>query len=202
MYVYGGEFIVEDLTIESTVGWIGQALELHTAPPRGDSQIVRLLGHQDTLFTREGSVQQSNDCYVGDGVDFIVGAATAPFDDCTIIPKRSSALSPPPPAWKASTTATSSAGPSCACKRATTCLGRAPVRADRLHRQRPGPADLAQGLAQLGQPGCRGHHVLREFRSKGSARSPRSARAVISGDEASGYTAEAILGARQPLKTH
>lgn len=23
VYVYGGEFIVEDLTIESTVGWIG-----------------------------------------------------------------------------------------------------------------------------------------------------------------------------------
>jgi|GEM_PF-518073 len=87
VYVYGDEFIAEDLTIENTAGNVGQALALYAAPPRGGFRNVRLLGNQDTLYTHEGSVLHFKDCYIEGTVDFIFGAATALFDDCTIVSK-------------------------------------------------------------------------------------------------------------------
>jgi len=85
VYVYGDEFIAEDLTIENTAGRVGQALALYAAPARGGFRTVRLLRDQDTLYTHEGSVLHFKACNIEGGVSS---------------PRGSSALSrPPPPCW-------------------------------------------------------------------------------------------------------
>ena len=83
MYVYGDEYIAEDLTLENTAGRVGQALSLYAAPARGGFHDVRLVGHQDTLYTHEGSVLHFTACTIEDGVSspggelgFVTAAST------------------------------------------------------------------------------------------------------------------------------
>ena len=45
---------------------------------------VKILGHQDTLFTNSGR-QYFYKCYIAGHVDFIFGAGKSVFDDCDII---------------------------------------------------------------------------------------------------------------------
>lgn len=87
LFVHGDAFIAEDLTIENTAGPVGQALALSVRAPRAGFRNVRLLGHQDTLYTHTGSVVHFKDCYIEGSVDYIFGGATALFDDCTLFSK-------------------------------------------------------------------------------------------------------------------
>lgn len=99
---------MRNLTIENASGdssTHGQALALYADGDRLVFDNVRLLGHQDTLFTgplppkekelngfigpkqyapRINGRHYYKNCYICGDVDFIFGSATAYFEDCTI----------------------------------------------------------------------------------------------------------------------
>lgn len=87
--IEGDNVTVENLTIENTAGNVGQAVALHV---EGDCCIIRnctLLGNQDTLYAgKAGSRQYYQNCYIEGTVDFIFGAATSIFRNCTIHSKK------------------------------------------------------------------------------------------------------------------
>ncbi|WP_437919473.1 pectinesterase family protein [Sphingobacterium sp. LRF_L2] len=76
---------LENLTIENTSGRVGQAVALHTD---GDRIIIRncnILGNQDTLYlARAGTRNFVENCYISGTTDFIFGASTVYFQNCTI----------------------------------------------------------------------------------------------------------------------
>lgn len=102
------DITMRNLTIENASGdsqTHGQALALYADGDRLFFENVRLLGHQDTLFTgplppkekepngfigpkqfapRINGRQYYKDCYICGDVDFIFGSATAYFENCTI----------------------------------------------------------------------------------------------------------------------
>ena len=99
---------LKNLTIENASGdsaTHGQAIALYADGDRLVFDHIRLLGHQDTLFTgplppkekepngfigpkqfapRINGRQYYKDCYICGDVDFIFGSATAYFEHCTI----------------------------------------------------------------------------------------------------------------------
>lgn len=83
--------VIENLTIENSSGEVGQAVALHV---EGDCCIIRncrILGNQDTLYAAgQQSRQYYANCYIDGTTDFIFGAATAVFDNCTLHSKRDS----------------------------------------------------------------------------------------------------------------
>lgn len=85
------DFIAENLTIENSSGEVGQAVALHVEGDRCEFVNCRFLGHQDTVYTAgEKSCQLFVRCYIEGTTDFIFGAATVLFDDCTIRSKSNS----------------------------------------------------------------------------------------------------------------
>lgn len=85
LQVNGDDFVGKNLTIENTAGEVGQAVALAVDANRAVFRNVRLLGHQDTLYvTGEGNRVLFDDCYIEGTTDFIFGAASAVFNDCTI----------------------------------------------------------------------------------------------------------------------
>jgi pectinesterase len=89
--VAGNAVILENLTIENTSGRVGQAVALHVEGDRVQVKNCRLLGNQDTLYaTGWLSRQYYTGCHIEGTVDFIFGAATAVFDDCTLLSKDNS----------------------------------------------------------------------------------------------------------------
>ncbi|SFE16706.1 pectinesterase [Chitinophaga sp. CF118] len=89
--IEGDDITAENLTFENTAGNVGQAVALHVEGDRCIIRNCRLLGNQDTLYAgRDGCRQYYYKCYIEGTVDFIFGAATAMFQDCTIYSKRNS----------------------------------------------------------------------------------------------------------------
>jgi pectinesterase len=85
LQVNGDDFVAMNLTIENTAGEVGQAVALAVDANRAVFRNVRLLGNQDTLYvTGEGNRMLFDDCYVEGTTDFIFGAASAVFNNCTI----------------------------------------------------------------------------------------------------------------------
>jgi pectinesterase len=83
--VQGNDFRAENLTIENSSGRVGQAVALHMEGDRCIIRNCRLLGNQDTLYTgNDTSRQLYQNCDIEGTTDFIFGAATAVFDNCTI----------------------------------------------------------------------------------------------------------------------
>lgn len=83
--VDGNNMTFRNLTIENTAGRVGQAVALHTEGSNLKFINCRFLGNQDTLFLagRASSLEFDN-CYVEGTTDFIFGAATVWFENCTI----------------------------------------------------------------------------------------------------------------------
>lgn len=85
LLVQGNDCSLENLTIENTAGKVGQAVALHT---EGDRVVVKncsILGSQDTLYLAKGGTRNYfENCYINGTTDFIFGAATAYFYNCTI----------------------------------------------------------------------------------------------------------------------
>jgi len=85
LLVQGNDCSVENLTIENTAGKVGQAVALHT---EGDRVVIKncsILGNQDTLYLAKGGTRNYfENCYINGTTDFIFGAATAYFYNCTI----------------------------------------------------------------------------------------------------------------------
>ncbi len=205
LYVYGDEFIAEDLTIENTAGNVGQALALYAAPPRGGFRNVRLLGNQDTLYTHEGSVLHFKDCYIEGTVDFIFGAATALFDDCTIVSKGKLG-------WVTAASTVEGQRFGYVFRRAllrgegtaTTYLGRPwrPFARTVFLQSNLGPHIVQAGWHNWDKPDAEATTYYGEFGSTGPGASPEervSWSHHLSGDEAAQYTTEAILGQWRPF---
>ncbi len=89
--VKGNEFRAENLTFENSAGTVGQAVALHVEADKVVIKKCRILGNQDTLFpSTDTSRQYYVDCYIEGTTDFIFGAATAVFENCTIHSKKNS----------------------------------------------------------------------------------------------------------------
>jgi pectinesterase len=85
------DFYAENLTFENNAGPVGQAVALHVEGDRCVFRNCRITGNQDTLYTGGlNSRQYYSDCYIEGTTDFIFGAATVLFDNCTINSKSDS----------------------------------------------------------------------------------------------------------------
>lgn len=89
--VMGDDFYAENITFENAAGPVGQAVALHVEGDRCVFKNCRFLGNQDTIYTGgDSSRQYFSHCYIEGTTDFIFGAATAVFEDCTIHSKKNS----------------------------------------------------------------------------------------------------------------
>ncbi len=205
VYVYGDEFIAEDLTIENTAGNVGQALALYAAPPRGGFRNVRLLGNQDTLYTHEGSVLHFKDCYIEGTVDFIFGAATALFDDCTSVSKGKLG-------WVTAASTAEGQRFGYVFRRAllrgegvgTAYLGRPwrPFARTVFLQSNLGPHIVQAGWHNWDKPDAERTTYYGEFGSTGPGASPEERvpwSHHLSGDEAAQYSTDAVLGSWRPF---
>ncbi|WP_269227159.1 pectinesterase family protein [Flavobacterium eburneipallidum] len=85
LLVQGNDCSVENLTIENTAGKVGQAVALHTEGDRLVFKNCSILGNQDTLYLAKGGTRNYfENCYINGTTDFIFGAATVYFYNCTI----------------------------------------------------------------------------------------------------------------------
>lgn len=85
MKVEANDFHARNLTFQNTAGPVGQAVALHVTGDRCVFRNCRILGHQDALYAAgQNSRQYYDSCYIEGTTDFIFGAATALFDNCTI----------------------------------------------------------------------------------------------------------------------
>jgi pectinesterase len=88
-YIYGKDFTAENITFENSSGPVGQAVAVLVAGDRAKFKNCRFLGFQDTLYTYGyESRQYYENCYIEGTVDFIFGASTAVFSNCTIFCKK------------------------------------------------------------------------------------------------------------------
>jgi pectinesterase len=89
--IQGNDITAQNLTFINASGAVGQAVALHVEGDRCIFRNCRLLGYQDTLYAgRESSRQFYDSCYIEGTTDFIFGAATVVFKDCTIHSIRNS----------------------------------------------------------------------------------------------------------------
>lgn len=89
--VEGNNIVFENITFVNSAGNVGQAVALHVEGDRCVFRNCRIIGNQDTLFASgEYSRQYFVKCYIEGTTDFIFGAATAVFEDCTIKSKKNS----------------------------------------------------------------------------------------------------------------
>lgn len=97
LYIGGTNITLRDLTIENDAGRVGQAVAAHLSGDRIAMFNCRLLGNQDTLYlygSGNGNTTENRcyfaDCYIEGTTDFIFGAATGLFENCTICCKDNS----------------------------------------------------------------------------------------------------------------
>lgn len=85
IYIFGPDFVAENITFENAAGPVGQAVACHVAADRACFRRCRFLGFQDTLYTfGENTREYYEDCYIEGTVDFIFGKATAVFYRCEL----------------------------------------------------------------------------------------------------------------------
>lgn len=90
IYIFGPDFVAENITFENAAGPVGQAVACHVAADRVCFRHCRFLGFQDTLYTfGEYTREYYEDCYIEGTVDFIFGKATAVFNRCELHSKNS-----------------------------------------------------------------------------------------------------------------
>lgn len=89
--IAGNNVVVENITFVNSAGRVGQAVALHVEGDRCVFRNCRLMGNQDTLLSSgENSRQYFVDCSIEGTTDFVFGAATAVFENCTIVSKTNS----------------------------------------------------------------------------------------------------------------
>jgi pectinesterase len=95
-YIYGEGFSAKNITFQNSSGPVGQAVAVWAGGDKSIFTNCRFLGFQDTLYTYGGSNRQYyKDCYIEGTVDFIFGAATAWFENCTIFCKKEGFITAP-----------------------------------------------------------------------------------------------------------
>ncbi|MFV0605969.1 MAG: pectinesterase family protein [Niabella sp.] len=86
-FVYGDGFVAKNITFENSSGPVGQAVAIRVSADRVKFLNCKFLGAQDTLYAHGNGLesrQYYNNCYIEGTTDFIFGAATAVFENCTI----------------------------------------------------------------------------------------------------------------------
>ncbi len=90
-FVYGDGFSAENITFENSAGPVGQAVAVRVSADRISFKNCRFLGFQDTLYVHGAgakSRQYYKNCYIEGTTDFIFGAATVLFENCSIYCKK------------------------------------------------------------------------------------------------------------------
>jgi pectinesterase len=86
--VLANSFTAENITFENTAGTVGQGPAMWVYGDKATFKNCRFLGFHDTLYTYgHGSRQLYKGCYIEGTNDFILGSATAWFEDCTLFCK-------------------------------------------------------------------------------------------------------------------
>lgn len=97
IFIYSDNFSAKNISFENKSGRVGQAVAVLTSGDRITFENCRFLGNQDTLYLK--GVQDSPDksrpsrnyfknCYIEGTTDYIFGAGTAVFENCTIYSKE------------------------------------------------------------------------------------------------------------------
>lgn len=94
VFLYASDFLAENMTIENAAGEgksIGQACAITIDGDRVAFINCRFVGNQDTIYTYgKGHHQYFRNCWIEGTTDFIFGASTCWFEDCTILSKKNS----------------------------------------------------------------------------------------------------------------
>ena len=94
VFLYGSDFLAENITFENSAGEgkaIGQACAITVDADRVAFINCRFVANQDTIYTYgKGQRQYFKNCWIEGTTDFIFGASTCWFEDCTILSKRDS----------------------------------------------------------------------------------------------------------------
>ena len=94
VFLYASDFLAENLTIENAAGEgksIGQACAITIDGDRVAFVNCRFVANQDTIYTYgKGQHQYFKGCWIEGTTDFIFGASTCWFEDCTILSKKNS----------------------------------------------------------------------------------------------------------------
>lgn len=97
VFIYANDFTAKNISFENSAGKVGQAVAVLTAGDRIAFENCRFLGNQDTLYLKgaqdiEDKTKPSRNyfknCYVEGTTDYIFGAGTAVFENCTIYSKE------------------------------------------------------------------------------------------------------------------
>ena len=97
IFIYSNDFTAKNISFENSSGRVGQAVAVLTSGDRIAFENCRFLGNQDTLYLK--GAQDSTDktkpsrnyfknCYIEGTTDYIFGAGTAVFENCTIYSKE------------------------------------------------------------------------------------------------------------------
>jgi pectinesterase len=91
-FIYGNDFQAQHISFSNQAGFnAGQAVALRIEGNRASFYNCKMLGFQDVLFLSGNGVKQYfEDCYIEGTTDFIFGAATAMFQNCSIHSKKNS----------------------------------------------------------------------------------------------------------------
>ncbi|GAB2944301.1 hypothetical protein GCM10027048_06330 [Hymenobacter coalescens] len=98
--VFADDFSAENLTFQNTAGLAGQAPAMWVYGDKAQFRNCRFLGYRDTLYVYGyGSRQYYKNCYIEGTTDYILGAGTAWFEDCTLFckPKGTCIMAPSTP---------------------------------------------------------------------------------------------------------
>ncbi|MDQ0595554.1 pectinesterase [Chryseobacterium ginsenosidimutans] len=98
IFIYSNDFTAKNISFENSSGRVGQAVAVLTSGDRISFENCRFLGNQDTLYLKgaqdltdktKPSRNYFKNCYIEGTTDYIFGAGTAVFENCTIYSKES-----------------------------------------------------------------------------------------------------------------
>ena len=94
VFIYGDDFLAENITFENSAGEgreIAQACAITVDADRAAFLGCRFIANQDTIYTYgKGQHQYFGNCWIEGTTDFIFGASTVWFENCTILSKKDS----------------------------------------------------------------------------------------------------------------
>ncbi|MBD8084224.1 pectinesterase family protein [Chryseobacterium caseinilyticum] len=97
IFIFSDDFSAKKITFQNDAGSVGQAVAVLTTGDRIAFENCKFLGFQDTLYTKGAqdnpdktkvSRNYFKNCYIEGTTDYIFGAGTAVFENCTIYSKK------------------------------------------------------------------------------------------------------------------
>lgn len=97
LFIFANDFSAKNITFQNDAGPVGQAVAVLTTGDRIAFENCKFLGFQDTLYTKGAqdnpdktkvSRNYFKNCYIEGTTDYIFGAGTAVFENCTIYSKK------------------------------------------------------------------------------------------------------------------